>query len=114
MVPMLMLMLMFMAATAFAMVIMMVVMIMSVVVAIIRMAMIRHRTIRVLHPTIGQMGVVVMVAIDGKCLGGRPAEQPHIFRALAHRLRRSPAADMTVQADHGIGFRHHHMQVMRD
>lgn len=33
-----------------------------------------HRTIRVLHPAIGQMGVVVMVAVNGKRLGGRPTK----------------------------------------
>lgn len=110
----LMLMLMLVAAAAFAMVVMMVAMVMHMVVAVLGVAMIGHRTIRVLHPAIGQMGMIVMVAIDGKRLGCRAAEQPHIFRALAHRLWRAPAADMAVQAYDGVGFRHHHMQVMRD
>jgi len=103
------------AAAAIPMVMMMVVMLlMRMMMAIIGVAMFGHRTIRVLHPAIGQMGVVVMVAVNSKRLGGRPTKKPHILRALAHRLRRSPAADMTVQAYYGIGFSHDHMQVMRD
>lgn len=105
------------AATAFPMIVMMVfvtMMPMRMMMPVIGMAMIRHRAIRMLHTAVGQMGVIVMVAVDRKRLGRSAAEQPHIFRTLAYRLRRSPAADMSVQAYDGIGFRHHHMQVMRD
>ena len=107
-------MLMLMAAAAFVMAVVMVAVVVHMMVPILGVAMIGHRTIRMLHPAIGQMGMIVMVAIDGKRLGCGAAEQPHIFRALAHRLRRAPAADMAVQAYDGVGFGHHHMQVMRD
>ena len=106
---------MLMAATAFAVVIMIVGMRMRIMmVAVIGVAMIGHRAIRMLHPAIGQMGVIVMVAVNGKALGRSATEQTHIFRALAHRLRGSAATDMAVQAYDGVGFSHHHMQVMRD
>lgn len=107
---------MLMAATAFAVVLMIAGMRMRVVMmmAVIGVAMIGHRAIRMLHPAIGQMSVIVMVAVNGKALGRSATEQTHIFRALAHRLRRTAAANMTVQAYHGVGFSHHHMQVMRD
>ena len=110
----LMLMLMLIAAAAFVMAVVMVAVVMHMVVPILRVAMIGHRTIRMLHPAIRQMRMIVMVALDRERLGSGAAEQPHIFRALAHRLRRAPAADMAVQAYDGVGFGHHHMPVMRD
>lgn len=105
---------MLMAATTLVMAVVMVAVVMHMVVPILGVAMIGYRTIRMLDPAIGQMGMIVMVAIDSERLGCGAAEQPHIFRALAHRLRRATAADMTVQAYDGVGFGHHHMQVMRD
>lgn len=107
---------MLMAATAFAVVVMIAGMRMRVImmVAVIGVAMIGHRAIRMPHPAIGQMGVIVMVAVNGKALGRSATEQTHIFLALAHGLRGSAAADMAVQAYDGVGFSHHHMQVMRD
>lgn len=116
---------MFMAAAAFSMIIvavavvmmvMPVVMmkIMSVMVTILGVAMVCHRAIRMLHPAVRQMRVIMMVTVDRKPLRRRAAEQAHIFRTLAHRLRCAAAADMAVEAYHRIGFRHHYMQIMRD
>ena len=68
---------MIMAATAFAILIMVVpmvmMMIMRVMVPVLGMAMVRHRSIRMLHPAIWKMGVVVTVAVNGQCLGRRDA-----------------------------------------
>src|SRR5260370_1403086 len=68
---------MLMAATAFAVVVMIAGMRMRVVMmmAVIGVAMIGHRAIRMLHPAIGQMSVIVMVAVNGKALGRSATEQ---------------------------------------
>ncbi len=59
------------------------------------------------------MRVVMVVTIDCQSLGNCSAEETHIFRALADGLRRAATADMTVQANDRVGFRHHHVQIMR-
>lgn len=41
-------------------------------------------------------------------------EEGKIFGMLIHRLRRAVAADVMIDAENGIGFLHHHVQVMRD
>jgi len=86
----------------------------AMVVAVIRMAMFGDAAIGMQNAAVGQMGMVVVVAVDGKRLGRPAAEQFQIFRALADHLRRAAAADVAVEADHRIGLGHHHMQVVRD
>src|SRR3954466_5487726 len=59
-------------------------------------------------------GIVVMVMtvlVDGQRFGVA-AEQRQIFRMTADILRMPGAADMPVDADDGVGARHHQMQVV--
>ena len=83
--------------------------IMLMMVPVIGMAMVRHRAVGMHHSSIRQMGVIMVVAIDCQSLGSRPAEEAHIFRTLAHGLRRAAAANMAIQANDSIGLRHHYM-----
>src|SRR5690606_13031721 len=38
------------------------------------------RAVRLPHPAVGQMRVIVVVAVDRQHLAGARAEQPHVFR----------------------------------
>ena len=82
--------------------------------AIVRVAMVRYRTVLMQNAPVGQMRMVVVMAVDCKRRRRAAAEEAHIFRALAHRLRRAAAADMAVEADDGICLRHDDMQIVRD
>lgn len=85
-----------------------------VMVAVVWMTMICDRAIRVLHATVRQMGVVMVMAVNRKAPRARSTEELHIFRALADSLRCSAATNMPVQADDRVGLGHHHMQIVRD
>src|SRR3954447_22980763 len=55
--------------------------------------------------------MVVAVLVDGQRLG-MAAEHRQIFRVAADILRMAGAADVPVDADNGIGTRHHQMQIV--
>src|SRR5690606_26809543 len=84
-----------------------------VVMAVVRMAVIRHRAVAMQHPAVRQVRVVVMMAVDRKAASGA-AEQALVIGAAADRLRRAAAADMPVEADHRVGAGHHHVQIVRN
>jgi TRAP-type uncharacterized transport system fused permease subunit len=103
-----------MAVMVIVPVIMMMAMMVVLVMPVIRVAVIRHAAISMLHATVRQMRMVVIMTVDGERLGRLGAEEAHIFRALADGGRRSTAADMAVEADDRVCFCHDHMQVMRN
>ena len=81
---------------------------------ILRVAMIGNRAIRMLHPAIRQVHMVMLVGVDGQRTRRRRAKQREIFGTCADRMRRAATTDMAIQADDRVGFGHHHMQVMGD
>ena len=60
------------------------------------------------------VSMIVMVPIDAERRGALRAEDAGIFGMLRDVLRLARAADVAVQADDAIAFRHHHVEIMRD
>ena len=77
------------------------------VMAVVGMAMIGYGSVLVQHPPVRQMGVVVIVSVDGKCLRRARAQKCAVFGARCHGLGCAAAAHMAVEADHCIGRGHH-------
>ncbi len=85
-----------------------------VMMPVVRVAMVGHGAVRVKDATVGEMGVVVAVAVDTERFGRARAEELQIFRARGDRLRRAATAHMPVEADHRIGVGHDDVQIVRD
>src|SRR5690606_34091708 len=60
-----------------------------VVMAVAGVAVARHRAICVPHAAVGQVRVVVVVAVDRQHLGAARTEKAPILRALRDRFRRA-------------------------
>ena len=80
-------------------VIVIVIVIVRMMMTILGMAMGGDRAVGMLHAPVRQMGMVVIVAVDGKRFRRPATEEFPVFGAAADILRRAAAADVTVEAD---------------
>lgn len=85
-----------------------------IVVSISRVAVVGDDTVRVAHPSVGKMRVIVMMLVNGQSRRGTVAEQLAVLCAGSHRLRRSGAADVPVEADHLVGRCHDDVEIVGD
>ena len=60
------------------------------------------------------VAVVMLVPVEGQCATGAGAEQRAVFRRGRHDVGRAFATDMTIETDHPVRGRHHHMQLVAD
>ena len=63
---------------------------------------------------IGMVRMIVIVLVYGQRRGSPRSKQFPVRRALHHADRRTLAANMPVQAQHPVGGRHDHMQIVGD
>jgi hypothetical protein len=102
------------SSMAGSVVVVLAVMMVVVVVAVLGVAMVGDRTVGMQHPAVGQMRVVVAVSVDGQRLGRPRPEQAQIFGIGNDGFGRAAAADMAVEAQHGVGVGHDDVEVVRD
>jgi hypothetical protein len=60
------------------------------------------------------MIMIVVMLIQRQSPLGAKAKKRAVFRRVGHHARSAFAADMAVKADHPVGRRHDHMQIMAD
>ena len=85
---------------------------MAMVVAVTGMTVVGYRTVGMANAPVGQVGVIMVMFVDGKGRGRPVSEQTLVFRVFGNNLRRAVTAYMTVQADDTVRRGHDHMQVM--
>lgn len=60
------------------------------------------------------VSMIVMVPVDAQRRGPLRTKDAGIFGVLRYMLRFARAADVTVQADNPIAFRHHDVEIVRN
>ncbi len=58
--------------------------------------------------------MIVFMSVKRERAAGTLAEEPLVFRVIAHQRRRALAADMAVHTNHAIRGAHHHMEIVAD
>ena len=81
------------------------------VMAVVRMTVLGDGAVAMLNAAVREVGMVVLVVVEGK-RAACATKQFRVVRTLADGLRRAAAAHMAIQAENGIGARHHHVQIV--
>jgi hypothetical protein len=82
------------------------------VMPVLGVAMLGDAAVPMLHASVGQMRVIMVMLVDrerGRCAG---AEESLVLGARGYGRRCARATDMTVEADHPVCGRHDDMQIM--
>ena len=76
--------------------------------------MIGNGAIAMSYRPVRQVGVIMMVGIDGQCLTGPSTEQLPVFAAFGNCPRATLTANMAIETYDTIGCRHDQMKIMGD
>ena len=82
-------------------------------VTVLGVAIVRNCAVRVLDAAVRQMGMIVVMSVDGKRSNSARSKELRIFLAVCHSFRRAGTAHMTVQADNLISCSHHNVEIVR-